>query len=297
MQFYKDFGNVTASLNGRVTRPRVAVVWPHDEHTCEAIATALDTLNVSFVLLGDPTKMDFSAGEKVKIIATPDADAAAAKAVAMAREGSADVIMKGLINTDNLLRAILNKENGILPAGHILTHITATEIPGRERLLLFSDAAVIPYPNEAQHEAITAYLVNICHRIGIEEPRIALIHCTEKISPKFPVTESYTAIKERAAAGVFGRAIVDGPMDLKTAVDPESGRLKGINSPIDGNADALVFPDIEAGNVFYKTISWLTHSNNGGMLAGAAVPVVLPSRSDSSRSKLCSLALACAVAQ
>ena len=104
-------------------------------------------------------------------------------------------------------------------------------------------------------------------------------------------------LKEQCAAGAYGNAIIDGPMDVKTALDPESGAIKGIVSPVEGDADAIVFPDIEAGNTFYKTISWLAHATMAGMIVGTRVPVVLPSRGDSSRSKLCSLALAIAVAQ
>lgn len=292
MQLLKDFDTIIRHLAAAEPRARVAVACPHDDHTCEAVAMALEASIARFILVGDPARIPFAPSEQVRIVAEPDADAAAARAVTLAREGRADVVMKGLINTDNMLRAVLNKERGILPPGRVLTHITATAIPGRDGLLYFSDAAVIPYPTEAQLEAMTGYLAGLCRKTGIAEPRIALIHCTEKSSPKFPVTESYAAVRAAAAAGAFGPAIVDGPMDLKTAVDPESGRIKGIDSPIEGRADALVFPDIEAGNAFYKTVTWLTHCDNAGMLAGAAVPVVLPSRADTSRSKLCSLALA-----
>lgn len=292
MQFLKDFDTIIQYLAAAEPRARVAVACPHDEHTCEAIAMALDASIARFILVGDPAKIPFEASAQVEIIAEPDPDAAAARAVALARAGEADVVMKGLINTDNMLRAVLNKEHGILPAGHVLTHITAADIPGHDGLLFFSDAAVIPFPTQPQLEAMTGYLADVIRKTGIAEPRIALIHCTEKSSPKFPVTEAYAAVKAAAAEGAFGEVIVDGPMDLKTAVDPESGIIKGINSPIEGKANALIFPDIEAGNVFYKTLTWLTHCDNAGMLAGAAVPVVLPSRADTSRSKLCSLALA-----
>lgn len=292
MQLLKDFDTIIRHLAAAESRARIAVACPYDEHTCEAVAMALEASIARFILVGDPARIPFEASDTVEIIAEADTDAAAARAVALARDGHADVVMKGLINTDNMLRAVLNKERGILPQGHVLTHITAAAIPGRDGLLFFSDAAVIPFPNQAQLEAMTGYLASLCRKTGVAEPRIALIHCTEKSSPKFPVTESYAAVKTAAAAGAFGRAIVDGPMDLKTAVDPESGHIKGIDSPVGGNADALIFPDIEAGNVFYKTITWLTHCDNAGMLAGAAVPVVLPSRADTSRSKLCSLALA-----
>lgn len=295
MQLFTTYDEIISALAGRCDRARVAVVWPHDSHTLEAIDEALEAGIARFVLLGDPSMLTVREG--VEIVACSSADEAAAAAVAMARRGDVDVIMKGLINTDNLLRAILNKETGILPQGHVLTHVTAAEIPALGRLLTFSDAAVIPTPDTTQLEAMTGYLVDVCRRLGAAQPRVALVHCTEKSSPKFPVTTSYAHLRELCAAGMWGNAIVDGPMDLKTALDAESARIKGIDSAIDGHADALIMPDIEAGNVFYKTLSWLAHATMGGMLAGAAVPVVLPSRGDSSRSKLASLALAALTAK
>lgn len=216
--------------------------------------------------------------------------------MALVRAGEADVLMKGLLNTDNLLRAVLDKENGLLPRGRVLSHITASQIPGHDRLLFFSDAAVIPFPTPEQRAAQVGYMAEVVRAFGIECPRIALIHCSEKSSPKFPVTADYAALKEQAAAEAFGCATIDGPMDVKTACDPHSGAVKGIVSPINGQADAMLMPDIESGNVFYKTLTCFAGATNAGMLVGTSAPVVLPSRSDSTRSKLYSLAMACLTA-
>lgn len=292
MQSFTDFDSMIAHLAGGEKRVKVAVVCPHDDHTCGAVAEATRMGIADFILIGDPRRIDATLADKWPVVEAPDGDAAAALAVEMAREGRADIIMKGLLNTDNLLRAVLNKTTGILPPGNVLSHVTAAQISGHGRLLFFADAAVIPFPDGHQFRAIVGNLVDTCHRAGIAEPRVALIHCSEKTSPKFPVTTSYSDLRAMSARGEFGDAIVDGPMDVKTALDRESGAIKGIESAVCGRADALVFPDIEAANVFYKTISWLAHSTNAGMLLGAAVPVVLPSRSDSTHSKLCSLALA-----
>ena len=300
MQFLRDFDNVVTFLSdvGCEGRTRVAVVYPHDFHTVEAVENALRRLPVDFILVGRGDdeqlhKLSEEFAGRIELIVAEEPDEAARVAVSLVRDGKADVIMKGLINTDNLLRAILNKQEGILEKGAVLSHITGAQIAGMGRLLFFSDAAVIPAPNLEQHSAIVGYLADVCRAFGIKEPRIALIHCTEKTSEKFPVTLSYAEIKQRAARNEYGSVIVDGPMDVKTALDAHSGEVKGIKSPIDGHADALVFPDIQAGNVFYKSISFFAHSLNAGMLMGAKVPVVLPSRSDSSESKLCSIAMAC----
>ncbi len=299
MQYIRDFESLFGYLSDE-SRPRVrvAVVCPHDDHTLEAVKGTLDKGFADFVLVGKPEVINNLSlladhADRVELVEIEDTDEAARTAVKLVREGRADVLMKGLINTDNLLRAVLNKENGLLPKGNVLTHVTAAQIPGRDKLLFFSDAAVIPFPTLDQRVAIVDDIARLCRNFGIETPRIALIHCTEKISPKFPVTEDYVEIKRRAAEGAFGQVIVDGPMDVKTAVDIHSGEVKGIVSPINGQADAVILPDIEAGNVFYKTLTCFAGSLNAGMLMGTSAPVMVSSRSDSTRSKLCSLAMAC----
>ena len=222
-----------------------------------------------------------------------DKDECARRAVSMVRNGEADILMKGLVNTDVVLRAILNKETGILRPGHVLTHIAMAEIPKYEKLLFFTDAAVIPKPTKEQRRQQIHYVNYVCHALGIEEPRIALIHCAEKVSEKtFPYTTDYLEIIALAQSGYFGRCIIDGPLDLKTSLDSVSLREKGIHSAIDGQADALIFPDIVAGNVFYKTLTLFAYTKTAGILQGTQKPVVMPSRSDSPEAKYHSLALA-----
>ncbi|MGN0223462.1 MAG: phosphate acyltransferase [Muribaculaceae bacterium] len=298
MQFIKDFTGLKAFVKASaiINKVRVVAVCPHDDHTREAIEAAINEGLAEFTLVGSPDKMGTLPSLAAHLIEEADTDRAAYLAVEEVRQGRADVMMKGLINTDNLLRAVLNKEHGLLPAGKVLTHITAAEVPGRHKLLFFSDAAVIPFPKPEQRTAQVGYLAQVCRAFGIEQPRIALIHCTEKISPKFPVTLDYQMLKQQCAEGLFGCAIVDGPMDAKTAVDIHSAQVKGIDSPIGGDADALLMPDIESGNVFYKALTCFAHASIAGMLMGANCPVVLPSRGDSTESKLCSLAMACATA-
>jgi phosphotransacetylase len=209
------------------------------------------------------------------------------------RNGEADVIMKGIINTDVLLRAVLNKEHGLLPKGNVLTHLSAIYLPMLGRIILMGDPAVIPYPTLEQREAMIRYTVKLAAAYGIEEPRIALIHCTEKVSEKFPLTLDYVQLIEKSKRGEFGKAIVDGPTDLKCAICKESADIKGIVSPLEGRADMLMMPDIEAGNVFYKTLTAFTDAQLAVGLMGAACPISLTSRSDSMETKLNSLAMAC----
>jgi phosphate butyryltransferase len=167
------------------------------------------------------------------------------------------------------------------------------EIPKYEKLLFFTDAAVIPVPTPVQRRQQIRYMNYVCHALGIEEPRISLIHCAEKVSSKaFPYTADYLDIIAEAQMGAFGRCMIDGPLDLKTSLDSVSLHEKGIKSVIDGQADALIFPDIVAGNVFYKTLTLFGYAKTAGVLQGTSCCCVLPSRADSPDSKYYSLALA-----
>ena len=298
MKAITNFEQLTAHLTERGTRKRVAVVCASDSSTQNSVAHALREGFVDAIFIGSREAVEANADIQSHIghISYVDAstpDEAAQKAVALVREGKADILMKGLINTDNLLHAVLNKETGILPRGQVLTHITASAIPGYPKLLFFTDAAVIPYPTHEQHVEQVRYIIKLCHDFGIAEPKVSLIHCSEKVGGKFfPFTERYSEIIEQGKAGDFGACIIDGPLDLKTSCCKESLVKKGINSPLDGDSDAVVFPDIQAGNVFYKAITLFCHAETAGILAGPIAPVVLPSRGDSEQCKYCSLALA-----
>lgn len=284
------------------TRRRVAVARPGDEHTKEVIMRSLQEGLADFLLVADEQSREAADGimnispRHVTVFYEKDDVATARKAVSLVKSGDADVLMKGTLNTDVLLRAVLDKENGIMEKGSVLSHITAAEIPAYKKLLLFSDAAVIPRPTTEQFEAIIRYTTDVFRKISNGIPNVALIHCTEKTSEKFTHTISYAEIMKRAGENAYGNISVGGPMDVKTACDAESGKIKGISSPVAGNADILIFPNIEAGNVFYKTITVFGNALTAGMLCGTTAPVVVASRADSSESKFSSLILACATA-
>ena len=299
MEPIQDFASLISRLRSLKERKRVVVVCPNDPHTEYVITRSLHEGFADFLLVADTPhllnseyiRMQYP--DHVKVYEATSPDKAAQEAVSLIREGHADVLMKGIINTDNLLRAVLNKEHGILPKGNVLSHITVAQIPTYKKLLFFSDAAVIPRPTLEQFEAMLLYDLEVCRRMGIEAPRVALIHCTEKVNEKFPHTLDYVTLKERAAAGAYGNMYLDGPMDVKTACDAHSGEVKGISSPVVGHADLLIFPNIESGNTFYKTVSLFGDANMAGMLRGTTSPVAVPSRADSGNSKYYSLALAC----
>lgn len=293
MEAIKNFEELTSHLSGRSSKKRVAVVCAYDESTQGAVKRAIDEGFIDPILVGEPLKMGDALPGVPRVDATDDDDAAA-KAVALVRQGKADVLMKGLLNTDNLLKAVLNKTEGILPKGNVLTHLTCAEMTEYDKLLFMTDVAVIPYPTAEQRQQQLRYLLGLCRSMGVEQPRVALINCSEKVNAKhFPFTEEYLELIGQSRNGDFGSCIVDGPLDLKTALSPQALKKKGLTSPLEGQSDGLIFPDIQAGNVFYKTITLFCHARTAAILAGPEVPVVLTSRADALESKFFSLALAC----
>lgn len=298
MKTIRSFDDLTAHLQSLGRRFRFAVVCGSDESTLSAVLHAVDKGFAEALFVGDCTAIeahpDVAAhrGPHLRFIPAATHEEAAARAVALVREGEADVVVKGLLHTATLLRAVLNKAAGLLPAGAVLTHIAAAAIPGRPKLLFYSDAAVIPYPTDEQRAAQVGYMAALLHRFGIAEPRVALIHCAETVSDKFPHTLGYAALCDRARAGEWGPLILDGPLDLRTACDPVALRLKGISSPLQGEADGLILPDVEAGNVLYKCLTTFCGAESAGTLCGTTAPVVLPSRGDDATAKYNSLALA-----
>ena len=294
-----NFDDLTSRLAQTHGRKRVVVASPADSHTEYVVERALNENIADFVLVCvEKCAPEFEAlrdrfAGRVEVVIEPTVDDVACRAVAIVREGGADVLMKGSMNTDNLLHAVLNKEHGILEPGRVLSHVTVTQIPAYGKLLVFSDAAVVPRPTLDQFDAILGYAVGVSRRIGVARPGVALINFTEKVNPKFPHTLYYEELKQRAADGRYGDVCVGGPMDVKTALDAESGLIKGISSPVVGNADVLIFPNIESGNVFYKTLTLFAGAETAGMLCGTTVPVVVASRADSCESKFYSLAIAC----
>lgn len=301
MEQIQTLSALVNSLRSRGIRRKVAVVCPNDPHTEYVIIRSLREEIAEYLLVTDSAHMDVAwhlwsaSPDYIRIYEASTPDDAAALAVQLIRTGEADILMKGLINTDNLLRAVLKKGTGLLPEGGVLSHVAVAQIPLYHKLLFFSDAAVIPRPTLEQYRAMIRNDILVCEAFGNDEPRVALIHCTEKTSEKFPHTLSYVKLKEEAEQGLFGRMFIDGPMDAKTACDKHSGDIKGLSSPVVGNADILIFPNIESGNTFYKTLSLFGDANIAGMLTGTVAPVVVPSRSDSGNSKYYSLALACLV--
>ena len=284
-------------LKGR-PRKRIIVVNAVDEHTIEAVSKAVDKGIVEGILTGNPERIAATCqnleidAEKFTIEPAATEDEAAIKAVALISEGKADLMMKGLISTDKFIKALLNKDYGLLPPKGVLSHVAVMEIQDYHKLLIVSDVAIIPYPDLAQKITMTGYLIRTAIALGIVNPKVALIAATEQVLASIPACTEAAIISKMAVRGQISGGIVDGPMALDIALDRESAIIKKVESPVAGDADCLLFPNIDAGNVFYKMGTKLCKSQQAAIVAGAKVPVVLSSRGDSMETKLYSIALA-----
>jgi len=282
------------------TRPnkRLVVVYAMDVHTIEAVNDAVVNNVCDVTLIGDKAVIEQICQQhnidpsRFQIIHQPDSKEAGLYACDMINNHEAHLIMKGNIPTDEYMRCLLNKERGIMTPGSLLTHITCIDYVKLHKILIVADVAVIPYPTVDQKEKILHFQITTAHKLGNPNPRIALIAPSEIPNPKISSSADAIELVARARAGAFQSSYIDGPMALDLAVDEEAVQIKKYNSPVAGKADILLFPNIDAGNVFYKTSTKLLGYETAAMVVGAKVPAVLTSRGDSAKSKLSSIALA-----
>ena len=293
------FEQIFEELRSRGARKRMVAAWGVDSHTIAAASKAIDLGLADVILVGDEALIAKACAEegvdvqKFTVVHNPNELQAVAQAVQMIREGQGDFLMKGLCSTDKFLRAILNKETGLLPPKGTLTHCTTLEIPSYHKLLFVGDVAVIPAPDIKQKQIIMECLVKTAKAVGVETPKVALLAATEQVLASQPATIDAALLAKMADRGQIKGCIADGPLALDVAIDKESVEIKGLVSPVAGDADCLLFPNIESGNVFYKANSKLvTGVRQAGILVGAKVPCVLSSRADSIDTKLNSIAIA-----
>ena len=293
------FDQIFEELRGRGSKKRMVAAWGVDSHTVAAAGKAVEAGLADVTLVGDEAliaKACLAEGIDASvftIVHNPDEMSSVSQAVQMIREGQGDFLMKGLCSTDKFLRAILNKETGLLPPKGTLTHCGVLEIPQYHKLLFVGDVAVIPAPDFKQKQVIMDYLVKTAKAVGVETPKVAVIAATEQVLPSQPATIEAAMLAKMADRGQVKGCIVDGPLALDVAIDQESVEIKGLVSPVAGDADCLLFPNIESGNVFYKVNSKLVPDvRQAGILVGAKVPCVLSSRADSIDTKLNSIAIA-----
>lgn len=285
------------------TKKRLVAAYANDSHTIEAVSEAVDKGIVDGILVGDEeimrqvcAKLGVDPG-KFKLVHEPNEFKAAVVAVKLINSGEGDLLMKGLVSTDKYMKAILNKENGLMDPGAILSHVTVIENPLYHKLLIVGDVAIIPLPEFKQKVAILNYLVNTAKALGIEKPKVAVVTASEQVLVGMPSCVDAALLAKMADRGQISGAFVDGPLALDAAIDKESAAIKKITGPVAGDADCLLFPNIEAGNIFYKTNTKLAGAELGAFVAGARVPCVLSSRGDSALTKLYSISLAAIIAK
>lgn len=280
-------------------RKRLVAAFANDSHTIGATSRAIDLGIADVTLVGDIDTIKKVCQEegidvnKFELVQEANEAKAAAKAVSLINEGKGQILMKGLCSTDKYMKAILNKENGLMPAGKpVLSHVSVFEIPTYHKLLITSDVAVIPAPDFKQKTAIVNYVINTAHTLGIECPKVAMIAATEQMLTGMPACVDAALIATMNRRGQIKGAVVDGPLAMDVAIDKESAQIKKLNSEVAGDADCLVWPFIEVGNVFYKTATKFAGAELAAMVVGAKVPCILSSRGDSIQTKTYSIALA-----
>ena len=292
------FADLFAELKEKGICKKMVAAWAVDEHTIEACAKASEMGFVKVTLVGDKNLIAATCEklgidiEVFDIVNEPVELKAVAKAVQMVHDGDGDVLMKGLCSTDKFLRAILNKETGLLPPKGVLSHVGVIENPNYHKLMFLSDMAVIPLPDFRQKVKIAGYLVGVAKSFGIEKPKLAFIAASEQMLDSMPACIEGAMLAKMCDRGQI-KAIGDGPLALDVAIDEESVQIKKLKSPVAGDADCLLFPNIESANVFWKTNSKLAKDvRQAGFLVGTKVPCILASRADSVDVKLNSIASA-----
>lgn len=286
------------------SKKRLVAAYANDAHTIGAISGAIDKGIVDATLVGDEAtikqvclehKIDV---KKFKIVQEADEMKAAVKAVELINKGEGDVLMKGLVTSDKYMRAILDKEKGLMSGPKaILSHVSCIETPNYPKLLIVADVAIIPAPDLTQKIAMTNYIIQTAHALQIDNPKVALLAATEQMMPGMQACVDAAIISKMADRGQIKGAIVDGPLAMDVCVDKESCEIKKLKSPVGGDADCILFPNIESGNVFFKANTKLAGAELGAVVFGAKVPCILTSRGDSELTKLYSIALAAMLAK
>ena len=279
----------------------LAVAAAQDAEVLLAVDAARKLGITTAILVGDEEQIRAIAQahdiplEPHRILPEPDKVQACRTAVKLVRDGQADAVMKGIVDTSIILKAVLDKEIGLRDAP-VLSHVALFQVPGYDRLLYVTDAAMNIAPDLEAKKHIVSNAVKVAHALGNPNPIVACLCAVEKVNPKMPATLDAAALVEANATGALPGCTVIGPLALDNAVSPEAARHKGITDPNAGHADILLVPNIETGNVFYKSMVFMAKSQNAGLIVGAKAPVIVTSRADSEQTKLNSIALALAVA-
>lgn len=298
----KGFDDLISKVNSCSVKT-VSVAVAQDAPVLEAVKAAKERNIANAILVGDEDKIREIAAEidmdlsDYQIIDEKDTTAAALKAVELVHNGTADMYMKGLIDTKSFLKSVLDKEVG-LRNNRPLSHVCVFEIEGINKLLFLTDVAFMTYPTLEDKVHIIENTVEICNACGIDMPKVAPLAAVEVVNPKMPATVEAAELTKMCEEGKITGCIVDGPLSMDLAICPEAAAHKGAEGrKIVGDADILLFPDIHAGNLVYKTLVHTAKVKNGNIITGTKAPVILTSRSDDFETKVNSIALGSVVAE
>lgn len=279
-----------------------AVVHPCDQGSLEGAMEAARLGLIAPILVGareriqavaDACGIDLS---EVQMVEAPHSNAAAAAAVALVREGRAEALMKGSLHTDELMGAVVRRDTGLRTARRV-SHCFVMDVPGRDEALIITDAAVNIAPTLEEKADILQNAIDLAHALRVAEVRVAILSAMETVNPKVPSTVEAAALCKMMDRGQITGALVDGPLALDNAIDIEAARIKKIESPVAGRANVLLVPDLEAGNMLAKSLTFLAGADAAGIVLGARVPIILTSRADSMMTRLASCAVAVLVAE
>ena len=297
---YKKFEELLALVDTKADKKTVALVRAEDDHALEAVAEVVKKGLIDAVLVGNreaikktAEKIGFSVTDD-QIVDAEDPESAAAEGVKLIREGRADFLMKGKLETSQMLRPVVNKQTG-LNKGGVMSHVSLTEVPAYHKMVLTTDGGMLPYPTLEQKKHIIENAVYVMNRLGYEEPKVCVLAASETPNPKMPESMEAAALKEMNQKGEIENCIVEGPISFDLAMVKEKAEIKGYESPCAGDADILIVPNIHAGNILGKCLIEMANSKMAGLIVGAQCPIVLTSRGASSEEKVNSLMLACIV--
>lgn len=292
----RNFRDLIDKVQNNSSKKIVAVAAAHDEHTLEAVFRARKDKLTEPVLIGHRAEIkeilqrlsvEFSDD---KIINTESDSEASEKTVALVNEGKADFIMKGRLQTADLLKAVVNKEKG-LRTGKVMSHVAILEIPAYHKLIAVTDGGMMLYPDAEEKKQIIENAVDVFLAMGYECPKVAVLAAVETVNPKMRETVDADVLKKMNQMGEIKNCIVEGPISVDLTFNRESARIKGYESPVTGEADILIVPNIATGNIMSKALLELADGKMAGMIVGAKVPVVLTSRGSTSEEKYLSLVL------
>jgi phosphate acetyltransferase len=279
-----------------------AVAHPCDESSLRGAVEAAQMGIIQPILVGPKARIEAVAAQfgldisGFEVVDAPHSEASAETAVRLAREGKAEMVMKGSLHSDELMAAVVKRETG-LRTNRRISHCFIMDVPAIDRAIIISDAAVNIFPTLEDKVHIVQNAIDMARALGMEQPKVAILSAMETVNPKVPSTIEAAALCKMAERGQITGGLLDGPLALDNAIDLGAAKIKKITSPVAGMADILIVPDLEAGNMLAKSLSFMADADAAGIVLGARVPVILTSRADSVTTRLASCAVAALVAQ